>query len=83
MWFSKSIEEVLKEIHVDPSHGLSEEEAKVRLEKYGANKLQGKKKKNIFQMFIAQLKDWLIYIGWVYETFGIQGVALSNRDNVY
>jgi len=65
MWFSKSIEEVLKEIHVDPSHGLSEEEAKARLEKYGANKLQGKKKKNIFQMFIAQLKDWLIYILFV------------------
>ncbi len=62
MWFSKSIEEVLKEINVDASLGLSEEEAKVRLEKYGANQLLSKKKKNIFQLFFAQLQEWLIYI---------------------
>lgn len=62
MWFSKSIEEVLKEINIDDSSGLSEEEAKVRLEKYGANRLLSKKKKNIFQLFVAQLQEWLIYI---------------------
>ncbi|NDP22529.1 MAG: cation-translocating P-type ATPase [Paludibacter sp.] len=62
MWFSKSIEDVLKEINVDASSGLSENEAKVRLEKYGANQLLSKKKKNIFQLFVAQLQEWLIYI---------------------
>ncbi len=62
MWFSKSIEDVLKEINVDAASGLSEEEAKVRLEKYGANQLVSKKKKNIFQLFVAQLQEWLIYI---------------------
>lgn len=62
MWFSKSIEEVLKEINVDAFSGLSEEEAKARLEKYGANQLISKKKKNIFQLFVAQLREWLIYI---------------------
>jgi len=62
MWFSKSIDEVLKEINVDDSSGLSEEEAKVRLEKCGANQLLSKKKKNIFQLFVAQLQEWLIYI---------------------
>ena len=62
MWFSKSIEDVLKEIDVDAASGLSEEEAKIRLEKYGPNKLTAKKKKNIFQLFIAQLQEWLIYI---------------------
>jgi P-type Ca2+ transporter type 2C len=62
MWFSKSIEEVLKELNVDPLIGLSEEETKARLEKYGANRLIKKKKKSIFQMFIAQLQDWLIYV---------------------
>ncbi|MEI8225541.1 MAG: cation-translocating P-type ATPase [Bacteroidota bacterium] len=65
MWFSKSKEEVLREINVDPLHGLSEEEAKARLEKYGVNKLLGKKKKSIFKMFIAQLQDWLIYVLFV------------------
>jgi Ca2+-transporting ATPase len=62
MWFSKSIEDVLKEINVDAASGLSEEEVKVRLEKYGANQLISKKKKNIFQLFVAQLREWLIYI---------------------
>ena len=62
MWFSKSKEEVLKEINVDPNQGLSEEEAQARLGKYGANRLLGKKKKSIFQMFVAQLQEWLIYI---------------------
>lgn len=62
MWFSKSIPEVLKEINVDPARGLSEEEAKARLEKYGANRLLARKKVNIFQMFVAQLNGWLIYV---------------------
>ena len=62
MWFSKSIEEVLSGINVDPLKGLSDDEAKNRLETHGPNKLQAKKKKSIFLMFIAQLQDWLIYI---------------------
>ncbi|SDC94030.1 cation-translocating P-type ATPase [Williamwhitmania taraxaci] len=62
MWFSKSIEDVLKEINVDALSGLSDEEAKVRLKKYGANQLLTKKKKNIFQLFVAQLQEWLIYV---------------------
>ena len=62
MWFSKSIEEVLSGINVDPLKGLSDNEAKNRLETHGPNKLQAKKKKSIFLMFIAQLQDWLIYI---------------------
>jgi len=62
LWFSKSIEEVLVKIKVDPSKGLSDSEAKTRLGTYGPNKLQAKKKKSIFRMFIAQLQDWLIYI---------------------
>jgi len=62
MWFSKSTEEVLRDINVNPLQGLSEEEAKARLVKYGSNRLTGKKKKNIFQLFIAQLQEWLIYI---------------------
>ncbi len=62
MWFTKSNEAVLKELDVDLLQGLTEEEAKVRLEKYGANQLVSKKKKNILQLFVAQLQEWLIYI---------------------
>ncbi|MBN2569224.1 MAG: cation-translocating P-type ATPase [Deltaproteobacteria bacterium] len=62
MWFSKSIEDVLDELDVDPAIGLREQEAKARLDKYGINKLKGQKKKSILQMFVAQLNDWLIYV---------------------
>lgn len=65
MWFSKSIKEVIKEINADALNGLSEEEAKLRLEKFGANQLISKKRRNIFQLFVAQLKEWLIYILFV------------------
>lgn len=62
MWFSKSQEEVLKDLDVNPSAGLTSEEAKARLEKYGENKLKGKPKKSLISLFFAQLKDMLIYV---------------------
>ncbi len=62
MWFAKSQNEVLKELGVDPSIGLSDEEAKKRLEQYGLNKLKGKPKKSIIALFLAQLNDMLIYV---------------------
>ena len=62
MWFTKSQEAVLKELNVNSKTGLSTEEAKKRLEKYGLNKLKGKPKKSLLQLFLAQLKDVLIYV---------------------
>ena len=62
MWFTKSQESVLKELNVNSKTGLSTEEAKKRLEKYGLNKLKGKPKKSLLQLFLAQLKDVLIYV---------------------
>ncbi len=62
MWFSKYHEEVLKELNVDSTIGLTTEEANARLEKYGKNKLKGKPKKSLISLFFAQLKDMLIYV---------------------
>ncbi len=62
MWFSKSQEEVLKEFNVDPLIGLTSQEVKLRLDKYGENKLKGKPKKSLISLFFAQLKDMLIYV---------------------
>lgn len=62
MWYSKSVQEVLEEFKVDPAIGLSEADAKARMEQYGPNKLTDLQKKSILQMFVAQLKDWLIYV---------------------
>jgi len=62
MWFSKSSDEVLKALEVNPSTGLSSEEARRRLEKYGYNKLKGKPKNSIVTLLLSQLKDMLIYV---------------------
>jgi len=62
MWFAKTKEEVLREFGVDPLVGLSESEARARLEKYGENKLKGKPKKSLLALLLAQLNDMLIYV---------------------
>ncbi|MHB8131611.1 MAG: cation-translocating P-type ATPase [Mobilitalea sp.] len=62
MWFSKSQEEVLKDLNVNSAVGLTQAEAQQRLEQYGMNKLKGKPKKSIFSLFFAQMKDMLIYV---------------------
>jgi Ca2+-transporting ATPase len=62
MWFSKTQEQVLRELNVNQETGLTTEEAKSRLEKYGENKLKGKPKKSLISLFFAQLKDMLIYV---------------------
>ena len=77
MWFTKSIEETLEELNVDPSTGLSEEEASVRLEKYGPNMIQKKKKRTILQLFLSQLNNTLIYV-----LFGAVVITLFMREYI-
>lgn len=62
MWFAKSKLEVLDAFNVDPSMGLSSGEARNRLDRYGFNKLEGAPPKGVMELFIAQLKDMLIYV---------------------
>lgn len=62
MWYKKSKNEILKELDVDEKNGLSSNETLRRLEKYGKNKLETKKKKTLFKQFLSQLKDVMIYI---------------------
>ena len=62
MWFNKSIEETIQELNSNTLNGLTSIESKARLEKYGENKLISKPKQTIFQLFVSQLKDVMIYI---------------------
>ena len=62
MWFTKSPEQISKELGVDFKKGLTSEEAAKRLEQYGPNKLPEGEKKSLISMFLAQLKDFMIYI---------------------
>lgn len=61
-FYRLSGEQVCQEFGVDPQRGLSTEEAKRRLEKYGPNQLAEKKKRTVLQMFLSQFTDFLIII---------------------
>jgi Ca2+-transporting ATPase len=61
-WYEQSIEEVSANLATDPSNGLSSDEVKSRLERYGPNELEHKEGASILQMFIAQLKDYMVII---------------------
>jgi len=60
--YKKTNEELIKEFESDFVSGLNHEEANKRIEKYGFNELQGKKKQSIFVKFLLEFKDPLIII---------------------
>ena len=59
---NKSITEVKEEFNTDLERGLTSEEAKERLEKYGSNVLKEKKKTPIIVRFLEQFKDFMVII---------------------
>lgn len=62
MWYSKSVENALKELETDLKQGLSSEEVNKRLEQYGLNKWREQKARSIFSMLKDQLNDALIFV---------------------
>jgi len=61
-WHSLEIESVLKQLNVNINQGLSNNEVKLRLKKYGYNELKKEDKISPFTIFINQFKNTLIII---------------------
>ncbi|MDI6763169.1 MAG: cation-translocating P-type ATPase [Thermodesulfobacteriota bacterium] len=61
-WHSIEATQVLKELNTDPRHGLTEDEAKRRLEQYGTNELKKEEKASPFTLFLNQFKNILVII---------------------
>lgn len=59
---SLTIEETKEALQTDVENGLTNEEARKRLEKYGPNKLQEKKKKSWIRIFFEQMHNPMIYV---------------------
>ena len=55
-WHQKNIEEVFHELHSSPD-GITEEESRIRIERFGQNVLKEKKKKTLFMIFLDQLSS--------------------------
>ncbi len=60
--YLKSVEEVIKASSVDPQHGLSAKEVSERKEKYGPNILKEQKKRSLWQIFISQINNPIVYL---------------------
>jgi Ca2+-transporting ATPase len=50
-WHSMDVEHVTRELNTNPHTGLTEDEVKSRLEKYGYNELKKEKKGSGFNIF--------------------------------
>ena len=59
--YKKNIEEIYKELKTS-KNGLSKAEAKRRLEKYGENVIQGKKRRSKLQIFLSQFKNFMVIL---------------------
>ena len=61
-WYAKTSGQVLSELDVNPSSGLSPRQAEERLGKYGPNRLEGAKKEPLAVRFLNQMKDPMIIV---------------------
>ncbi|MBD3338932.1 MAG: hypothetical protein GF353_07480, partial [Candidatus Lokiarchaeota archaeon] len=61
-YYDKELKKVLKDLKTKKKEGLSESEAKKRLEKYGKNRLEEKEKISPVKLFFQQFKSPLVWI---------------------
>ena len=78
-----TIEQTEKLLETNVETGLTSEEAKVRLEKYGPNKLQEKKKKSWIRVFFEQMNNPMIFVLFaaIAVTIGISIFETVNAAN--
>lgn len=62
LYYTQSIDKSIEALKTNISTGLSDSEAQQRLSTYGSNELKAAGRKSIFNMFLAQLRDALIYV---------------------
>lgn len=61
-WYARTIEETLSSLCTDAESGLTNSEAKSRLNTYGYNELIEKEKRNWWKQLVAQFQDFMVLI---------------------
>lgn len=60
--YTKSADEVVVHLNTNQATGLSQQDAKTRLEEYGENAIREEEKRTLFQKFLDQFKDFMIIV---------------------
>ncbi|MDF2838688.1 MAG: ATPase, partial [Evtepia sp.] len=61
-WFSKEVQDVLRELDTREDRGLSAGEGARRLSQFGPNQLEKGEREGLFRRFFAQMKDPMILV---------------------
>jgi P-type Ca2+ transporter type 2C len=61
-WYAQNVQEVLKKIQTDKDDGLTSDNVKERLEKFGKNELPRAKKRSWWMRLLLQFRNMLIYV---------------------
>ncbi|MEA4917715.1 calcium-translocating P-type ATPase, PMCA-type [Proteiniphilum sp.] len=61
-YYNQPVKEVLQQLEVSSSTGLSDNEVKERLNHYGPNQLESRKQKSLLAMFFEQFKSMMVVI---------------------
>ena len=78
--YRQAVEEVVAELGCDPQRGLSSEEARARLERYGPNELEAEKPVPAWRRFLAQFRDTLVILLLIATAVSI-GLWAYERDS--
>ncbi len=73
------VDQVARELEVQPDRGLSVEEARSRLTSYGPNKLTGGKKESRWRAFLRQYEDFMQIVLLVAAVINIFAPRTSGR----
>ena len=82
MWYTQTVDEVIKKLKSNVNSGLADNEVIKRKEKYGENKLKEKKKENIIIKFLKQFNDFMIII-LIIASIVSAGVSYLRGENDY
>ena len=82
MWQSFNANEVARKLRTNIERGLSSEEAEVRKNKHGPNKLDEQKKENLFIKFIKEFNDFMIII-LIIAAIISAGISFVQGENDY
>ncbi len=61
-WHNLSVDDAIKRLHSDPHHGLTSHEARLRVKRFGRNRLPSPRKRSALLRFLLQFHNVLIYV---------------------